>query len=239
MMTWFEKLGFDDNPFLSDPRKNHDKLINLETAEEEIFYRISSGSILVVEGSPGSGRTSLLMMAANKFGGKKNVVYVDCRILDKNLNITHVLQDKYGIWGRMLNKTPKNMVVLLDNINELSKQNTERLKFYFDQDYIKSIIFTTDNYKKAKFSDSLRDRIGNRFVKIPDLNDSDAVEIIKSRVGNNEIFNQELITKIFKISGNSPKRLLENCSKVADVALKKGRKRVQLVDLKILTGDKK
>src|SRR3989344_902848 len=153
MMMWYEKLDFDENPFSVDPRENHDTLFGMDEVLEEIFYRIDAGSMLVIEGSPGNGKTTVLMVAAKKFGGNRNVAYVDCKVLDKQLNVTNVLQDKYGLLGRVLGKTPKNMIVLLDNINELSRQNTERLKYYFDQNYIKSIIFATDSYRGAKFSE--------------------------------------------------------------------------------------
>ena len=238
-MTWYEKLGYDENPFSTDPKEHHDKLVDMDEKVDEIFYRVDAGSMLVLEGSDGNGKTTLLMAAAQKFGGRKNVAYVDCKVIDKELNITYVLQEKYGMMGRLLKKTPKNMIVLLDNVNELSKKNTERLKYYFDQNYIKSIIFATTSYRGAKFSESLRDRIGNRVSKLPELNEDRAIEIVKRRIGDSELFNEELIKKIFKISGNSTKELLENCSKAAQAAAKKNRKRVQLIDLKILSGERK
>jgi type II secretory pathway predicted ATPase ExeA len=237
MMEWYNKLGFKNNPFSVDPAENHDTLVNMEEAIEEVFYRIDSGSILVVEGKIGSGKTTVLMAAAKKFGGKKNVAYVDCKVLDKKLNITHVLQDKYGLIGRLMNKTPRNMILLLDNVNELSKPNTERLKYYFDQNYIKSIIFATENYKKAKFSDSLRDRIGKRIVILPELNEELSIEIVKRRIGDSELFNDEIIKKIFKTSASSTSKLLKNCANVAEACAKKNRKRAQLIDLKILSSD--
>lgn len=237
-MEWFEKFGFDENPFSVNPEENHDRLVNVDEAVEEMMYRINSGSMLVIEGSKGTGKTTLLMMAAKRFGGNKNVAYVDCHILDKNLNITHVLQDRYGIIGRILNKKPKNMILLLDNVQALSKKNTERLKYYFDQNYIKSIIFTTETYRGAKFSESLRDRIGKRVVKLSKPDETTAIEIVRKRIEDNEMLNDDLIKKIFKSSDNSAKNLLENCTKVAQAASKKNRKRVQEADLKVLQGDK-
>ena len=235
-MEWYEKFDFDENPFSTDPREHHDKLVDMEEITEEIFYRINSGSMLVVEGFGGSGKTTMLMVAARKFGGRKKVAYVDSKVLNKKLNITRVLQSRYGLWGRLFNKKPKNMIVLLDNVHELSKLNTERLKYYFDQNYIKSIIFTTEKYSKVKFSDSLKDRIGKRVIKIPKLSDYDASEIIRKRIDDDssELFNDDIIKKIFKLSKNSPKRLLENCARVAQIAANKDRNRVQMIDLKVL-----
>ncbi len=236
-MEWYENFDFEENPFSTDPRENHDKLVDMEEYVEEMFYRIKSGSMLVIEGAEGTGKTTLLMIAAKRFGGHKNVVYVDCEILEKNLNITHVLQERYGLLGRLFNKKPKNMVLLLDNVNYLSKKNTERIKYYFDQNYIKSIVFTTTSYSRAKFSESLRDRIGNRVVKLPRLTKDMAVEIVNARIDNSEMFNEQIIKKIFKTSKNL-KELLQNCEEVAKAASEKERSRVQMADLKILS-DKK
>lgn len=236
-MEWYEKFDFEENPFSIDSRENHDKLIDMEEYIEEMYYRINSGSMLVIEGAEGSGKTTMLMIAAKKFGGFKNVVYVDCEILDKNLNITHVLQERYGFIGRLLNKKPKNMILLLDNVNYLSKQNTERIKYYFDQNYIKSIVFTTEKYSSVKFSESLRDRIGKRLIKLPRLTQDMAVEIIMSRIESKDMLNDEIIKKIFKSSKNL-KELLQNCEETAKLASSKNRNRVQMADLKILS-DKK
>ncbi len=236
-MEWYQKLGYKKNPFSVDPKDNHDKLVNMDALVEEALYRVESGSMLVFEGKPGTGKTTLLMIAAKKFGGKKNVAYVDCKILDKNLNITHVLQDRYGLMGRLFNKKPKDMILLLDNVQNLSKKNTERLKYYFDQNYLKSIVFTTERYTRSNFSESLMDRIGKRVVSIPEMEDYDAIEMIRKRIGEDDVFNEQLIKKLFKESAGSPKMLLENCQKVAESAAKKGRKRVQQNDLKVLKNE--
>lgn len=237
-MIWYEELDFDEDPFSTDPRDYNNSFVKMDELIDEVVYRINAGSMLVIEGSKGTAKTSLLMYAAKKFGGKRNVVYVDCNILDKELNVTHVLQDKYGMLGRLLNKKPKEMIVLLDNANALSKKNTERMKYYFDQNYIKSVIFTCTSYKKAKFSDSLRDRIGNRVIKTPKISPDDAVDIIRNRIGDEELLNDKLIKKIFKLSKNSVKLLLENCTKLAESAVSKNRKRIQLADFRVLMGDR-
>ncbi len=41
--------------------------------------------MLVIEGLEGTGKTTLLMVAAKKFGGKKKVAYVDCKVLQNDV----------------------------------------------------------------------------------------------------------------------------------------------------------
>ena len=236
MVTWYEKLDFDENPFTTNPKKHTNSMVNVDDIRDEIYYRVNAGSLLVVTGKKGHGKTSLLMDAARRFGGKGNVAYVDCFKVDKRLNITEVLKGKYGFFGRLFNRMPKNMVLLLDNVQSLSKKNNDRIKYYFDQGQIKSIIFTSRFFSRAKFSDSLKDRIGNRVVTVPYLNDFEAVQLIRNRIGNSPLLNDELIMKIFKISNNNPRILLENCDLLAEHAVEKKRDRVQYIDLQEVLG---
>ena len=71
-------------------------------------------------------------------------------------------------------------------------------------------------------------------MKTPKITEQDAVEIIRSRIGEDDILNEELIRKIFQLSDNSPGIMLENCTKVARKALETDRFRVQMIDLKEL-----
>ena len=129
------------------------------------------------------------------------------------------------------------MILLLDNVHYLTKQNTERIKYYFDQNYIKSIIFTTKSYAQVKFSDSLKDRIGKRVIKLPRLTQDMAAEIIMSRIDNNEMLNDQIIKKIFKTSKDLTE-LLQNCEQVSIEASNKDRTRVQMSDIKVLSDEK-
>ena len=145
---------------------------------------------------------------------------------------------RYSFIGRFLNKKPKKMILLLDNVNELTKQNNERIKFYFDQNYIQSVIFTCTSYSKVKFSDSIRDRIGKRVIKINPLSPDNAVRLIRERIGDIELFNDKLIKDIYKTSGNNQKKMLENCELAAINAVNKNRNRVQKIDIDQALGDK-
>ncbi|MBU0756902.1 MAG: hypothetical protein KKF44_02465 [Nanoarchaeota archaeon] len=238
MEPYYEKLDFDEDPFSTNPKRFLDCLIRLNDVSDEMFYRIESGNMLVIAGNPGSGRTSLLMKAAKKFGGKKKVIYVDSLKVDKNLNISNLLFDRFGLLGRILKKKPKNMILLLDNVNNLTRVNNDRIKYYFDQDYFKSIIFTCEKYSQVKFSDSLKDRIGKRVVNVPDLDEQDAVELIRSRIGNSDLLTDELIKFLFNQSGCNPKKMLENSAMIAERIAKSSRTRIKYIDIKRILGGK-
>ena len=73
-MSWYEELDFDENPFSTNPKEFTDSLIELEEHTEELFYRINSANMLVIEGKKGYGKTSLLVKAIEKFGGRKKAL---------------------------------------------------------------------------------------------------------------------------------------------------------------------
>jgi len=93
-MEWFEDLGFDDNPFNLNPLKTNFKLAGREKESKEILYRIASGSMLLIEGTIGTGKTALLKYAIDNFKGKGKVVYVDGNKLSKRLNVDDLLKKK-------------------------------------------------------------------------------------------------------------------------------------------------
>ena len=55
IMKWYEKLGFDENPFELDPLKTEFSIMGVDKEAKEVLYRISAGSMLVIEGKEGSG----------------------------------------------------------------------------------------------------------------------------------------------------------------------------------------
>ncbi|MBD3203042.1 hypothetical protein GF327_02010 [Candidatus Woesearchaeota archaeon] len=239
MVPYYELFDFDKDPFSTNPKRFTDKLVNMDEILKEMYYRIKSANLLVVKGKSGFGRTSLLMHVAQRYNGSGKIIYINSEKIGKDLNITKVLKDKYGIIGKLLNKKPKNMVLLLDNAQNLSEKNNERIKFYFDQNYLRSIIFTCEEFKDIKISASLKDRIGSRIKEIPEIDEHDAVEIIRNRIGESNLLTDELIIEIFKRSDRNPKKMIKNCKKIAKLVVQNNDSRIKYVDVEKILGDKK
>ncbi len=202
---WYEKLDLDENPFED---AENTKLIGYDDVLDEAFYRVDSGGILVIEAKKGQGKTAILKQIINKYQGHGKVAYVDSTLVVEP-NIENVIIQKYGIMGRLFKKMPKEMILLIDDIETLSEKNNERIKFFYDQNYIKSIIFTTSNLKKIKFSEGLKQRIG-KTIKLKELTEGDAVEMINARIPNNQILTEEIIKDVFKLSKKNPKEFMKN-----------------------------
>ncbi|MBN2454641.1 AAA family ATPase [Candidatus Woesearchaeota archaeon] len=192
------------------------KITGFDEVIKELTYRVQAGSIVFVEGRKGSGKTTLLQAMISRFKGKKRVIYVDCSNV-KSFNIEEIMQKRYGIFGRLMRLNPKNMVLLADNVTELSKRNITVLQYFFDHNYMASIIFTGESYAKSKLPKSIKDRIGGRVVKVPKPTPAEAVEIAHQRFG--WPVSDEIVKKIYK-SSKSVADFIANCVKVGEYAEK-------------------
>ena len=225
---WYEDLNFIENPFKDS---SSTELISYNDIIDDLLYNINAGNIVVIEGEDGRGKTSLLNIVINRFRGQGRVVYINGNKIE-NPNIENVLMDRYGFWGRIFNKMPRDMILLMDEVEELSERNLERIKYFYDQNYIKAIVFTTKDRKTPNFSPSLKERIA-KIITLKELREDDAVRIIKLRLGNVELFSNEDIKAIFRHSDKNVKLFLENCEKIAEIVVER---KLEKADKDIIEG---
>lgn len=213
-MNWYEKLDYDENPFEVET-----KTIGFDNILDEVFYAVMAGNIVFLEGTTGSGKTKILKEAIRKFGGKGRVVYVNCKKLNKELNVELLLKNRNGILRRLFGKKPKNMIVLLDEIEHMSPQNCERIKYLYDQNYIRSILFASTNFEKVGLPESLVQRI-SKVIPIEPLSDYEAVQLIREKIGD-ELLSDRIIKEVYKLSDKNVRKFLENCDKVCSQSVDK------------------
>lgn len=217
MKAWYKKLGYYENPFLINPLNENTNLIGLDNELNDVLYYVRSGSMVFVEGAAGSGKTKFLKEVIKNFKGR--IIYVNAAKLKKNLNVEELLQNKNGVKGKLFNKKPKHMILIIDNVAELSQVNLERLKFFFDHAYLQSVIFSGESIKKVGFPESMLNRIGRRIIKIKNLTTEQAVELAFTRLDEDPNEKDLFITKsqveeIFDKSGKNPKQFLLNLHRV-------------------------
>jgi len=233
-MTWYKELGYKKNPLEIDAFKADFRPIRYEKEVNELVYRLKAGNVVVIEGSDGSGKTTLLREAVRKLGGRGKVMYFDNKQLGRNLNVEELLVGSQGFFRRLSGKKPSNMLLLLDNISHLSKRNSERIKYFFDQNYLLGVVFTTDDYKKVDFSKSMRDRIGKRVIKLKTPNIKEVVLMTKERLGDDLLLSDNVIKKIFGLSRNNVKQHLVNCQAIIKFLVEKNKERItdkEMVDI--------
>jgi hypothetical protein len=220
---WFRSIGFYNNPFSIKPAPFDFKLFGQEDILDELMYKIPAGTMSFIEGNLGTGKSSLMKHMIHKFKGKGKVIFFSCNRIDNDLNIEELLIGKYGFWGKLFGMHPKDMILLLDESQELTAENTERVKYFFDQGNFKSVVFAGTDYSEVKLHESIRERIGEDGVlKMKKLSDDDAVELVRNRIGNLNILNDELIKKLWDVAGKNPRRLLQRCDKACKHVIDNG-----------------
>ncbi len=212
---WWRKLGFYTNPFTIKPAPFDNKVFGQDKIFEDLYYKIPAGTMSFVEGNLGTGKTSILKNLIAKFRGRGKLIYFSCNRIDTELNIEDLLKGKYGFWGRMFGMMPKEMIVLLDEAQQLSSVNTERIKYFFDQGNIKSVVFTGTDYSNTNLHQSIKERVGqDGLFKIKELGEDQAVALMRNRIGNTNLISDDLIKKIWHLSGKNPRRLLQRLDRV-------------------------
>lgn len=219
-MEWFKELEFENNPFNLNSLETDFSLIGRDKEAKEILYRIISSSMLLIEGKVGTGKTALLKYAIDNFKGKGKVIYVDGNKLNKRLNVSDLLKKK-----------PKGMILLMDNVQYLSKKNNEKIKYYYDEDYIKSVVFTTTAYSLVSFTNAIKDRIGTNIIQLKNLSQSSALEIVKERLNDKEILSEDVLKQLYNDSNNI-KEFLRNCDLLCSYIVKKGKEKAKKEDIK-------
>ena len=220
-MKWYEKLDFFENPFEVNLFKTDYGMLGLDEEKREALYRVRSGSMLLIEGPKGSGKTAILRHIIDNFKGRNRLIYVNGKRLNRGLDIERLLLNSSGIRGKVFRKKPKGMILLMDSIESISKHNANKIKYYFDQDYLRSVVFTTKDYSKVNIDESIKDRIDKRIIKLNTLKKKDYVELIKMRLEGKELFSKEIL-KIIVSNSDNPKEALINAEIVANNINKKG-----------------
>lgn len=223
-MSWYERFGLTKNPFAIDPFESAYTLVNYSSLVDDLLYYTVSGNMALLKGDAGSGKTKLLIQVIERHKGQGKVVYVDGRQLDHELDIESLLNKKgQGVFGTVMKKKPKGMILLLDNVTNLTHKNFEKIKYYFDQDYIRSVIFTAENVEDLNLPPSMLDRVARRQIDIPPMINYDALRIVRDRFSDHFFLPDSVILRLFSISGRNIKQLLINCDKVCAYVVDQGR----------------
>lgn len=214
-MEWFEELGFDSNPFDTGIEASAKYAVGLEEPLEELEYYVDSGSAGFVEGPLGSGKSVLLWKLADKLGSR--AVYFDCSTGE--LDVRALIRKKTSFLGRLLGKAPRDVVLLIDNAANPSPNAMGLLKYHYDNNHVGSVVFAGASFRSAGLSPALADRIGNRVVRLSALNESNAVLMVRNRLGSSAILGDDAVRKLYKMSGKDPKKFLQLCEDACRAAV--------------------
>jgi hypothetical protein len=223
-MVWFRDLGFHNNPFSIKPAVFNDNVMGYEKIIDEISYGILNNKIIVLEGEYGNGKSTILRRLVNDFGGKKQVIYYSCNRIESRLNIKSLLNGRYGFIGRMFDIKPKDMIFLLDEAQELGEKDFQKIHSYYQEGYLKSVVLVGKGIDKARIPEGLKSNLSE--ISLDSINSETAVKVIRKRIGNLALINDEMIKEIFQLSNNNVRLLLKNCEEACRFAVQTGRKTV-------------
>lgn len=214
MDTWYNQLGFYNNPFSIKPAAYHDEILGSNGVVDEILDKIRSSNVLFIDGDYGTGKTTILKRIITEFGGKKKVVYYSCNRSENGLDVERLVNGGKGFFGKLFGTEPKNLILLLDEVQGLSKEDCESLHSHFDNKSFKSIILVSQDFKEVNFDPSLKNLIGKNVIKMKKLGNEESIDFVRKRIGNLKILSDESIKSLNKKADGNPRRLLKSCEEV-------------------------
>ena len=217
---WYRHFGFKNNPFTIKPGLLSDEVIAYDL--ESLFNKIDYGDVVFVEGPYGTGKSTILKNIINEFGGNRQVVYYSANRKGKPIDFYSLLKGKYGFFGKVFKGLPSDMILLLDEADSMSEEDFENLREYYEQGNFKSIVMVADNFDNLKISEYFFELVKDNIISLTELDESEAVMLIRSRVGDLDFIPDEVIKKIFRLSGKNPRTLLKNCEDVCRYAYSLG-----------------
>lgn len=230
---WYKKYGWHENPFSVKPTS--EKLVDLDKKREKLLKFVHSGTICFLTGPAGVGKSSALKWIQHNIKGH-TPIYLDAEQLGEDLfDLAEYLKQHRTLWETIMgHEYPKSVIILLDEAHATEDKLKKTLKLYWDHDYIKSIVITQIPSLK-NFSSSIRNRIGNRIIKLDKMHDKDAHKMIELRTEDNNPFTKEAIESIAKKSSHIPRKILENCE---IVCIETGKQKIDVSDIKKVLGKK-
>ena len=211
-MSWYEKHGYPNNPFDCKSPETIRKISGLGKHAGDVIYNIEAGNMALIDGTESAGRGLVISATIENFRGEKKLIYFDCS--KESVDVKKLMQNKYGIIGRIFNLTPKGMILLLDNFRELDAREMQRAKYYFDNNYIHAVVFAGDG---AVLPPNISDRVGNRVIRLKEMTPKECTDIVRDVLGNLKFLQPNLIEQIRRKS-SGVESFLENCSRTCAAA---------------------
>ncbi|RME54539.1 ATP-binding protein [Candidatus Woesearchaeota archaeon] len=224
MNVWYKELGFHNNPFSIKPAAFHDNLFGYEDLVARVIKSIEANKFVFIEGNYGEGKTTILKHVLRFFGGHKKVIYFSVNRVENRLQIRRLLNERYGRIGKWLDIRPKDMILLLDEVQDLDPRDVEKILKFKKEGNFRSVVFVSQKYDEKMFNKEVLKDL--KHFKLEKLNENDAVKIVRKRIGDLEIISDDMIKKVFKLSNNNARMLLKNCEMLCKNAVDYGYSKV-------------
>lgn len=204
---WFRELGFHNNPFSIKPAVFHDDLESMQSVIDRLIFTVLKGKIAYVEGDYGEGKTTVLKRLVNEFGGKKQVVYFSCNRVEK-VDASKLIKNRHGLLGKIFHMEGKDLILLLDEAQELTKAETQEIIKFHQSGNFKAIILVGASHNKKAFGKDWE----YEHIKLNKVPADKAVKIIRKRIGTLPLLPDEIVKEVYnRVSGQNIRQLLKDC----------------------------
>ena len=109
---------------------------------------------------------------------------------------------------------------------------------YYKSGIIQSIVFVTHDYSITKLPKEMKEFLEGNTLNTGELEDNEALELMRKRIGNIKILSDETILKLFKMAGRNPRRFLAYAEDVCRYAVEVGDKKVNDFHISEVIGKK-
>lgn len=233
--TWYQELGFYNNPFSMKPGVYSNDIYGQEEIIQDVITKVANSNMLYVTGPYGTGKTSILKRLIQEFKGKERVIYYNCNQKDKSIDFSSLLVNAGGFFNRLFGIRRKNVILLLDEVQDLNKKDMHLLVEYYKLGFFKSVILASKK-DDIKLSNELTETIGRNRYDLRELSEQEAVKLVRKRIGPIGFITDDIIIKIFKKNKN-PRAFLKNCEDICRFSYESGAQKVSERDIELALKD--
>lgn len=209
-MSWYQKFNFEKNPLSIKPSEEFDLFFDDKSLIEDIIKAINKKQKIVLKGTLGTGKTSVLKKIIKHYGGNRKVYYYNAFSASSQLDFENVVKKAGGFLSRIFKIKSKELILFIDEASHLKDENIKELKEYLKK-YFKSVLLVS-----SELDYELPEELKKEFNKVINLKNftlNDAQNIIINRLGDKvyqEIFNEKDIKSIYQKS-QTPRQFLIKC----------------------------
>lgn len=209
--TWFETLGYKQNPFMIKPYAFEENLQGYKPYIRKVNSTLRRGRVVFIEGDYGVGKTSVLKQIIDEFKGKRKLIYYSANRSEGSVDFDMLIKGRAGPIARFFGIMPKQLILLIDEAQKLTLHDCERIETLIESGYFKSVVLVSDDMRKTNMTAGLKRKIGDNIIQLGELlTENHAVKIVKDRLGKESKFISPKIAKlIFEKAGKNPRRMLE------------------------------
>jgi Cdc6-like AAA superfamily ATPase len=221
---WYRNFGYKENPLTIKPAALHDEVVAYDL--EDIYDKIESGDVVFIEGPYGTGKSTILKNVINEFGGDKRIIYYSANRSGSKCNFRKIIADKQSFVSKLFKAKPKGLVLLIDESEYLSADDFDELTNLRTSGVVKAILFVGSSFDKLKINSYFLEAVKENVISLTQLEEDEAVSLIRSRLGDLEFISDDVIKKIYNISEKNPRLLLKNIEEICRYAYDFGDEKV-------------